>query len=70
MEEKDKQNINTFTLGVAVGVQLMQNKIKNNCEQGKPIMVDGELYFLTDSKKHLKEVIEHYNNAMTNNDTL
>jgi hypothetical protein len=60
MEEIEKENLNTFTLGVTVGIQMMKNKIKSNHERGKPVMVDDELYWLTDSKEHLKDIMEHF----------
>jgi hydroxyethylthiazole kinase-like sugar kinase family protein len=61
MEVIEKENVNTFTLGVTVGIQMMKNKIKSNHEQGKPVLVDDELYYMTDSKEHLKQVMEQYN---------
>ena len=38
----------------------MENKIQMQCELGKPIMANGELYWLTDSKEHLNEVMDSF----------
>ena len=49
---------NAFNLGVQTGINLMENKIQKHCELGKPVMANGELYWLTDSKEHLNEVMD------------
>lgn len=49
-----------FNLGVKTGIKLMENKIQMQCGLGKPISANGELYFLKDSKQHLKEVMDSF----------
>lgn len=56
----ESEAVNSFSFGVAVGMQLMQDKIKTNHKRGKPVMVDNELYWLTDSREHLKDIMEHF----------
>ena len=51
---------NAFNLGVQTGIKLMENKIQKHCELGKPVMANGELYWLTDSKEHLNEVMDSF----------
>lgn len=51
---------NAFNLGVQTGIKLMENKIQMQCGLGKPIMANGELYWLTDSKEHLNEVMDSF----------
>ena len=51
---------NAFSLGVQTGIKLMENKIQMQCGLGKPIMANGELYWLTDSKEHLHEVMDSF----------
>ena len=46
-----------YNLGVAAGVQQIHNKIKEHCKNGKPTLIDGELYFCKDSRQHLIEVM-------------
>lgn len=53
-----------FNLGVHTGIKLMENKIQDHCKLRKPIMANGELYWLTDSKEHLHEVMEECNNGI------
>ena len=47
-----------FTLGVAAGIQQMQNKIREHCKKGKPLLIADELYFIKDSGQHLLEVMD------------
>lgn len=49
-----------FNLGVQTGIKLMENKIQMQYGLGKPIMANGELYWLTDSKEHLNEVMDSF----------
>ena len=49
-----------FNLGVHTGIKLMENKIQMQCGLGKPIIANGELYWLTDSKEHLNEVMDNF----------
>ena len=51
---------NAFNLGVQTGIKLMENKIQMQCGLGKPIMANDELYWLTDSKEHLYEVMDSF----------
>lgn len=47
-----------FELGVKTGVKAMMDKIQNHCESGKPVTANGELYWLTDSRQHLQDVMD------------
>ena len=47
-----------FTLGVAAGIQQMQNKIREHCKNGKPLLIGDDLYFIKDSGQHLLEVMD------------
>lgn len=47
-----------YNLGVAAGVQQIHNKIKEHCKSGKPLLINGELYFCKDSRQHLIEVMD------------
>ena len=47
-----------FTLGVATGIQQMQNKIRKHCKNGKPLLIGDDLYFIKDSRQHLIEVMD------------
>ena len=49
---------NAFCLGVQAGIQQMEDKIQNHCKMGKPVIANGELYFLKDSKQHLVDIMD------------
>ena len=44
--------------GVAEGVKQANNRIKEHCESGKPILIDNELFFIKDSRQHLIEIMD------------
>jgi hypothetical protein len=48
-----------FELGVKAGIKAMMNKIQNHCKNGKPIIANGDLYWLTDSRQHLQDVMDN-----------
>ena len=49
-----------FALGVSAGIQQMQNKIREHCRNGKPVLIgDDDLYFIQDSRQHLIEVMNN-----------
>lgn len=48
-----------FCDGVAVGIRLIQNKIVTAQKEGKPIMVDGELYYVLSGQDRLKILIDN-----------
>lgn len=47
-----------YEVGVNAGIKQIENKIQEYCEMGKPILINGELYWLKDSKQHLIEIID------------
>ena len=47
-----------FNLGVQAGIKMMENKIERQCELRKPILANGELYFLKNSREHLQDVMD------------
>ncbi len=49
--------------GVKAGIQQMMNKIQLHCELGKPVMANGELYWLTDSRQHLIDIMDSIESA-------
>ena len=58
--EKEKMTYEeAYALGVAAGVQQMQNKIREHCKNGKPLFICDNLYFIQDSRQHLIEVIDN-----------
>lgn len=58
-EETAKAKAETaYKLGVEAGIKMMENKIKRQCEFGKPILANGELYFLKNSREHLQDVMD------------
>ena len=58
-EETAKAKAETaYKLGVQAGIKMMENKIEKQCELGKPILANGELYFLKNSREHLQDVMD------------
>jgi DNA-binding Xre family transcriptional regulator len=58
----DKQEINEdnvdYMRGVQDGIQMMMDKIQRQHKNGKPVTANGELYWLTDSRQHLQDVMD------------
>lgn len=46
-----------FNLGVKVGIKLMMEKIEKHCEEGKPVMANGKLYFFKDATQNLIDIM-------------
>lgn len=53
-----------FQLGVEAGRKQVMDHIRHQCSIGKPIQCDdGELYWLTDSRQHLIDIMDSLDNA-------
>ena len=55
----EKENIlqRFFDYGFNQGIKQMQKEIQKHCKSGKPLLINGELYFCKDSRQHLIEVM-------------
>ncbi len=47
-----------YELGVQAGIKLMMDKIENHCNQSKPVLANGRLYWMKNDIKHLHEVMD------------
>ena len=47
-----------FNLGVQAGIKMMENKIERQCELGKPILANDNLYWLKDAKQNLIDIMD------------
>ena len=47
-----------FRLGVEIGRKQVMDHIQYQCSIGKPIEANGELYWLTDSRQHLIDIMD------------
>lgn len=47
-----------FYNGVAVGIQLHQQKVIEACKNKEPLRIDGEVYYVQNGRERLKEMIE------------
>lgn len=47
-----------FNLGVQTGIKLMENKIQEHCELGKPVMANGELFFFKTARQNLMDIMD------------
>lgn len=54
----DMTNNEIFRLGVEIGRKQVMDHIQHQCSIGKPIEANGELYWLTDSRQHLIEIMD------------
>ena len=57
--ETEESEIETaYKLGVQAGIKMMENKIERQCELGKPILANGNLYWLKDAKQNLIDIMD------------
>lgn len=54
----DMTNNEIFRLGMVVGRKQVMDHIQHQCSIGKPIEANGELYWLTDSRQHLIDIMD------------
>lgn len=54
----DLTNNVIFRIGVEIGRKQVMDHIQHQCSIGKPIEANGELYWLTDSKQHLIDIMD------------
>lgn len=55
----DLTNNEIFRLGVKIGRKQVMDHIQHQCSIGKPIEANGELYWLTDSRQHLIDIMDN-----------
>lgn len=57
--ETEEGEIETaYKLGVRAGIKMMENKIERQCELGKPILANDNLYWLKDAKQNLIDIMD------------
>ena len=57
--ETEESEIETaYKLGVRAGIKMMENKIERQCELGKPILANDNLYWLKDAKQNLIDIMD------------
>ena len=57
----EKENITyeqIFNLGVQAGIKMLENKIERQCERGKPILANDNLYWLKDARQNLIDIMD------------
>ena len=54
----DLSNDMIFQLGIEAGRKQMMDHIQHQCANNKPIEANGELYWLTDSRQHLIDIMD------------
>ena len=47
-----------YKLGVQAGIKMMEEKIEHQCERGKPILANGNLYWMKDAKQNLIDIMD------------
>lgn len=47
-----------YNLGLQAGIKQMMDKIQRNCELGKPVLANGELYWFKDCRQNLIDIME------------
>ena len=53
----------SFNCGVEVGIKQMMNKIQRNCDLGRPVMANGELYFFKTARENLIDIMDDIDSA-------
>ena len=57
--ETEESEIETvYKWGGQAGIKMMENKIERQCELGKPILANGNLYWLKDAKQNLIDIMD------------
>lgn len=59
----DLTNNEIFKLGMAAGQQMLADHIQHQFEIGKPIEINGELYWLKDAKQNLIDIMDDIQSA-------
>lgn len=59
----DLSNDMIYQLGVEAGRKQVMDHIQRQCSKNKPIEANGELYWLTDSRQHLRDIMDDIDNA-------
>ena len=57
-EELLKVKEKAFNDGVQAGIKMMENKIERQCERGKPILANDNLYWLKDARQNLIDIMD------------
>lgn len=52
-----------FQSGVEVGRKQLMNHIQHQHKTGKPVEINGELYWLKNSREHLLDVMDDINKS-------
>jgi len=58
MEQENKEYDEIFNLGVEAGIKMMMDKIEKHCELGKPVLCNGNLYWLKDAHQNLLDIMD------------
>ena len=58
IEEKDLEKLleEKYREGIAVGVELMKQKMLSACENGRPVEISGRAFFVRSDLQHLHDV--------------
>lgn len=59
----DLINNETFKLGMAAGRKQLADHIQHQFEIGKPVEINGELYWLKDARENLMDIIDDMETA-------
>lgn len=58
MEKENMTYEKIFNLGVEAGIKKIEEKIECQCERGKPILANGNLYWLKDARQNLIDIMD------------
>lgn len=58
IEQRKKELEDAYNRGVEAGIKQMMDKIQKHCELGKPVMANGELYWLKDARQNLIDIMD------------
>lgn len=63
MDKKNLVDNEMFKLGMGAGRRMLMNHIQRQFERGKPVEINGELYWLKDKNEHLQEIMDDMEKA-------
>ncbi len=55
-----EQEVNTFCLGVIVGINLYQQKVIAAQQHNKALRINGELYYVQSARERLQDMIDKF----------
>ena len=63
MESREQMMEEQYNKGIAVGIELMMEKLRMAAENGTPIGIDGRAWWLKSDMENLRDIFEDMENG-------